>query len=89
MATTWISRARGGDRVTGGQALVAAAVGGVGGPDRGAGHGGERGGALGVVRVGVGEHDLGNPLARGGDLVTDAVQVARVGRARIDHHRPR
>ena len=24
----------------------------------------------------------------GGDLVTDAVQVARVGGARIDHHRP-
>src|SRR5439155_17555709 len=69
--------ARGGERIAGGQALVAAAERGVGGQDRGAGHGGERRGALGVVRVGVGEQDLGNPLASGGDLVTDTVQVAR------------
>ena len=80
--------AREADRVAGGQALAAAAVGRVGGPHGGAGHGGERRGAGGVVRVGVGEQDLGHPLPRGGDLVTDAVQVARVGGARIDHHRP-
>ena len=77
-----------GERVAGGKALVAEAERRVGGPDRGTGHRGERGGAVGMVRVGVGEQDLGHPLAPGGDLVTDAVQVARVGGARIDHHRP-
>ena len=80
--------ARGGDRVPGGQALVAEPVRGVGGADWGAGQGGERGGTGGVVGVRVGEQDLGDPLPGGGDLVANAVQVARVAGARIDDHRP-
>src|SRR5262249_54871353 len=59
-----------------------------GGGDGGAGHGGERGGTGGVVGVGVGEQDPGDPLPGGGDLVTDAVQVASVAGARIHDHRP-
>jgi len=79
---------RGGDRVPGGQALVAEPVGGVGGADRGAGQGRERGSAGGVVGVGVGEQDLGDPLPGGGDVVADAAKVAIVAGARIDDHRP-
>jgi hypothetical protein len=39
-----------------------------------------------MVRMGVGEQDLGDPLPGGGDLVADAVQMARVAGARVDDH---
>ena len=73
------------DHVSGGQALVAEAVGGVGGSHGGAGHRGEGGGALGVVGVGVGEQDPRDRLPGGADLIVDAPQVRLVIGAGVDH----
>ena len=57
---------------------------GVGGEHRRAGHGRERGRALGVIGMPVREHDLAHPLPRRGHHAADPAQVALVARPGVD-----